>query len=88
MELNQRTSGAATVPATDEFLAPFAAVVVSEHTNGHITAAALSSLHKFLMYNIIKKEAARAPARVACLCFSEWMEGAGFVSCEASSVQL
>jgi hypothetical protein len=39
---------------------PFVDVVASRHTSGPITGAALSSLHKFLLYGFITKDALRA----------------------------
>jgi len=39
-----------------DYIYPFACVVVSPHASSSITGAALSSLHKFLLYGFLRKE--------------------------------
>ncbi len=41
---------------TLRFLQPFLHVIISTHTNAQMTAAALSSLDKFLLYGFVKLE--------------------------------
>ena len=47
-----------TVPDPASFLSPFLEVIRQEHTSGHTTGIALSSINKFLSYGIIS----------ACVC--------------------
>jgi len=41
---------------TVHYLQPFVDIVTSHHTSGPITGAALSSIHKFLLYGFISKK--------------------------------
>jgi golgi-specific brefeldin A-resistance guanine nucleotide exchange factor 1 len=45
---------------TVRYLEPFLAVVESPHTTGPMTGAALSSLHKFLLYGFMATDSPRA----------------------------
>ena len=43
------------VPDPASFLSPFLEVIRQEHTSGHTTGIALSSINKFLSYGIISE---------------------------------
>ena len=59
---------------TVRYLAPFVAVVRSARASGPLTGAALSSLHKFLLYGFLSRHATRAREAVDLV-------GAGIAGC-------
>jgi len=50
------------------YLKPFLDVIKSDQTNGPITLVALSSVHKFLSYQIIKESTPKAADAIAAVC--------------------